>query len=314
MIPLHATPASRPGPAGRRAFTLIEILITMGLLSFIVLGLMAMFNQTQRLFRGGLTQADILESGRNVMDLLAREIEQTTPSYRSNEWSFFNGIWSTSLQGLPGSVRLRTNYVGYLFFVTGQNQDWTGTGYYVDDVLTGGNGTLFRFSTNRAAAGTMSLSSAYATALQAARTSPVGTAGWNRIADGVVHFQVRAFAPNGFPVVGHDLTIPPTLTVTNAYYRTNAVFDGYSYVRNAAVNRSAVCPDDIATCYYYSNAVPAFVEIEVGILEPQILERFKGIGIANQAARLNYLSNHVAQVHLFRQRIPIRNVDPTAYP
>jgi hypothetical protein len=31
------------------------------------------------------------------------------------------------------------------------------------------------------------------------------------------------------------------------------------------------------------------------------------------AAR-TYLSNHVAQVHIFRQRIPVRNVDPSVYP
>jgi hypothetical protein len=28
---------------------------------------------------------------------------------------------------------------------------------------------------------------------------------------------------------------------------------------------------------------------------------------------MNYLTNYAGQVHIFRQRIPIRNVDPTAY-
>ena len=37
----------------RRAFTLIEMMITVGLLGFIVLGLTAMFIQTQRAFRAG---------------------------------------------------------------------------------------------------------------------------------------------------------------------------------------------------------------------------------------------------------------------
>jgi hypothetical protein len=32
-----------------------------------------------------------------------------------------------------------------------------------------------------------------------------------------------------------------------------------------------------------------------------------------QGAQRSYLSNHVSEVHLFRQRIPIRNVDYTAY-
>jgi len=70
-------------------------------------------------------------------------------------------------------------------------------------------------------------------------------------------------------------------------------------------------------------AVPAYLELEVGFLEPHILDRYKAIAsgfvpgtpppqaIIN--AQRNYLSNHVAQVHLFRQRIPVRNVDFAAY-
>src|SRR5205085_5373952 len=70
---------------------------------------------------------------------------------------------------------------------------------------------------------------------------------------------------------------------------------------------------DQVNCTFWSNAVPAYLELELGVLEPHILERFRGIGSGNQLAQRQYLSNHVAQVHLFRQRIPIRNVDFKAY-
>ena len=40
---------------GNGAFTLLEILVAVALLSFIVLGLFAMFNQTQRAFRQSMT-------------------------------------------------------------------------------------------------------------------------------------------------------------------------------------------------------------------------------------------------------------------
>src|SRR5215472_4077807 len=60
-------------------FSLIEILVTIGLLSFIVLGLLAMFNQTQRAFMSSMKQTDVLESGRLTMDMLSRELAQTTP-------------------------------------------------------------------------------------------------------------------------------------------------------------------------------------------------------------------------------------------
>ena len=54
------------GPARLRrgAFTLIEIMVTVALLSFIILGLMAMFHQTQRAFRNSITQTDVLEGAR----------------------------------------------------------------------------------------------------------------------------------------------------------------------------------------------------------------------------------------------------------
>ena len=75
-------PSCRPrSRAGSRAFTLLEILVSVALLSFIVLGLFAMFNQTQRAFRMSMTQSDILEAGRAVMEMMPRELEQATMSY-----------------------------------------------------------------------------------------------------------------------------------------------------------------------------------------------------------------------------------------
>ena len=62
--------------------------------------------------------------------------------------------------------------------------------------------------------------------------------------------------------------------------------------------------------YMFSNTVPASVEVELGVLEDTTLQRAEGL---SGAAQMNYLSNHVGQVHLFRQRVVIRNVDPTAY-
>ena len=60
----------------------------------------------------------------------------------------------------------------------------------------------------------------------------------------------------------------------------------------------------------FSNTVPASVEVNLGVVEDAVLQHAEGLP---PAAALNYLSNHVGQVHLFRQRVWIRNVDPTAY-
>jgi hypothetical protein len=54
------------------------------------------------------------------------------------------------------------------------------------------------------------------------------------------------------------------------------------------------------------------VEFELGILEGRVMERAKSI--PDLVARRQYLEDQAARVHLFRMRVPVRNVDPTAYP
>jgi type II secretory pathway pseudopilin PulG len=315
------------------AFSLIEIMVTIALLSFIILGLLAMFNQTQRAFRSSMTQVDVLEAGRAVTDMIARDMEQIVPG----EFGYFttNGalIVSTNFfaecspyfsqpvfQGLPGTVgasagtqECRTNVFQDVFFLAKQNLDYIGIGYQVrPDYKNGIVGTLYRFSTNRTKTFAPLLSSEFRNA-EAINWAAVSTTPPNmsRIADGVVHFKVRAFDTNGFPF---DLN---TL-YTNAMFRTNGylqpfpVSQRYAAMHNSTISAPLPGYPDQLNCYFFSNAVPAYVELEVGFLEPHILDRFKALN-GNPAAQYQYLSNHVANVHLFRRRIPIRNVDFLAY-
>ena len=330
-----------------RAFTLIELMVTIGLLSFIVLGLMAMFNQTQRAFRAGMSQTDILESGRATMEMIARELEQTTPSeypYLRVEplaaTNFFvepnPGFNNPPLaQELPGNYDPRTNVVQRFFFLTKNNQDWIGTAYQViPDDVNGCVGSLYRLAaTNISPQGPITVSAAirYAGAiskLNAANPAPGVdvtnvpyfdkvfnawvTTSVNRIADGIVHLRIRAFATNGFLIVTN---VGPFGNLgTNGMFPvgTNASFGlSYTNVWDTSVYGGPLDREQWA-CYFMREAVPAYVEIELGILEPQVLRKYRSIPIA--AAQRQYLSNHVAEVHIFRQRVPIRNVDYTAYP
>ncbi len=80
-----------PSPVTRTAFTMVEMLVTLALLSFIVLALMTVFNSTQKAFRTSLTQTDILESGRLAMGLITSDLEAMTPSSSPiNTNSFWN--------------------------------------------------------------------------------------------------------------------------------------------------------------------------------------------------------------------------------
>jgi prepilin-type N-terminal cleavage/methylation domain-containing protein len=305
-----------PVPAGtrrERGFSLIEILVTIGLLAFIVLGLLAMFHQTQRAFRSSITQTDLLEGARSTMDILTREIEQMTPSRHPDildngilrrSTNFFvqssPGFAAPWQQNLPGTAMVRTNIVQQFFFLTKLNQDWIGTGYLVlpDDANNPMVGTLYRFTaTNYSRTGPITVSSAFLNA------NPLQ---FYKIADGVVHLRAVPYAPNGFPVVSDGLT-------RLAFYRQDAWATNYVTPPQVNTFPDVIFPERWSGCYFVNDAVPAAVEIELGVLEPQVLQRYRSIPAGLPAAR-QYLADHAAQVHIFRQRISVRNVDISAYP
>ncbi len=304
----HGRPQSEATLTGRfvirasRAFSLVEILVVVGLLSVIILGLVAMFSQTQRAFRLGLAQVDVLEGGRAVTELMNRELSQLTPAGAnrfSGAYNFYAGLRSYKplVQELPGDGGPgRTNLLAETFFLTHENQRWSGVGYFVRTNQPGsstlgfpaeGLGTLYRFETNYSDAQFQANPIAPIRDFNLALTN--GRIA-NKLIDGVVHFKLRAYGTNGV-----WLNEPGHANYTN-YWPGAPNF---------------VVPDEPNWSYFFSNAVPAAVEIELGILEERTAVRAKSIFDAT--ARYNYLTNQVGKLHLFRQRVTIRNVDPAAY-
>lgn len=336
---------------GRCAFTLIELMIAIGLLSLIVLGLLAVFNQTQKAFRTGMTQTDILESGRAAMDLMAREVQELTPS--GYPYIVVRGSWYAStnffvepspgfapfLQEVTDNYLPRTNVIQRFFFLSKVNQDWIGTCFQViPDDANGCIGTLYQIqATNYSRQGPMSVSgsiryAANIAVLNAANGLGVTNVpyldpvcnGWvtnyvNPIADGIIYFRARAFSTNGFLIVTNATGAPGTNGMFVLTYSALGL-PIYTNVWDTSVYGSGSYSGgyrgtwDVqqAAAYFMKEAVPAAVEIEMGILETPILKRYQSIPIP--AAQRSYLSNNIAAVHLFRQRIGIHNVDFTAYP
>jgi hypothetical protein len=219
---------------------------------------------------------------------------------------------------------MRTNYLQPFFFLSHPNElwpdaAWVATGYYVVPDNPGvGVGTLYRYSlTNYSVPSPKvpvvlpdqlyKLYNDFILALSTVRTNLNVT----RVAEGIVDLRVRPFATNGFPIVNDGTSYGYTVYCTNAIFPNNLSF--YRSIIQAASRRNLNCPERYDRCQFWSNAVPAYVELELGILEAQTYQRFKAISSANLPAQLAFLSNHVAQVHLFRQRIAMHNVDPSAY-
>ena len=288
----------QPSAFACSAFTLVEVLVVVVLMSFIILALMAVFNSTQSAFRASITQTDVLEGGRAAMGLMKSDLESMSPSFGvSNSAVNFSTVVVTGtntplVQSLAGSGYLRTNVLEEFFILTRQNTTWTGVGYLVDLTSTNYLNPLYRFSiSTNVAADPRVLFNIFLTNLPAYTGVSISPANpsMSHLMDGVVHLTVRAYDRNG-------------LWMTNGY-----PFGYANIARNVWFSGPAWGEVGF---YMYSNTLPASVEIQLGMLEDRTLQRAQSISGLTQS---NYLAQHAGQVHLFRQRIPIRNVDPSAY-
>ena len=317
--------------AGRRgtAFTLIEVLVVVVLMSFIILALMAVFNATQSAFRSSLTQADVLEGGRSAMGLIKSDLEGMTPSYGHNtnqvnglrfatdgsgqSWvpvNFQVGVLASGtntplVQSLTASGQFRTNVLESFFMLTRQNTTWTGVGYVVDTGSTNYFNPLYRFSmsTNVMAADPTALFNSFLANLPAPGfpISPTNPS-MSHLMDGVVDLRVRAYDSGG-------------------RWMTNYYYDSFGqYITN--INRNLSFSPVLGGAgslgevglYLFSNAAPATVEINLGVLEDRVIQRAQSLpDVPPALVQSNYLARQAGAVHVFRQRVWIRNVAPSAY-
>jgi len=99
-----------------------------------------------------------------------------------------------------------------------------------------------------------------------------------RLADGVVHLRVTLYDHQG-----------------NLF--TNTVPD------------EVYLNDSTQEVSLSGSRLPGSVDIELGILEPQVMDRLRPlIANGNEAAIRNFLINNAGQIHIFRSKIPIRTV------
>lgn len=280
-------------------FTLIEVMVVMVLLSLIVLALMAVFNSAQTAFRTGVTQVDVLEGGRATMDLMGQDLRAMAPSHSATNFAAvvttLNSPPSPLIQSLVGSSGVRTNVLENFFILSRNNvngQDvWTGTGYVVGTNSAADLYPLYRFSsslTNFGGADPSLLFNAFLAAMSNGRWTNM-----SHLMDGVLSLTVLPYDVNG------------------GLMTANIVYAGGQSVTNQNV------------LYYppvwgqtgfimFSNTLPASVEVEMGVLEDRTLQRAESLN-GSWLAQSNFLSGAAGAVHIFRQRVAIPNLDPSAY-
>jgi prepilin-type N-terminal cleavage/methylation domain-containing protein len=289
-------------------FSLVELLLVMTLLSLIVFALMAVFNSTQKAFRASVTQTDVLEGSRAAVELIASDLRGLTPSggVSNGPVNFSvlaNGNYSAAylplLQNLPGGSPQRTNLLNYFFMLGRENTKWIGIGYVVDNTNASNLYPLYRFyAETNIQADPLSLFANFFNAVKFSEWTNM-----SHVIDGVVQLTVRA----------HDLQGRPI----NDYYQpyTNAL--NTQFLSPTTVPPASPGYGE-AQIYMYSNTVPASVELELGVMEDAAIARAESLpnnapGLPPNDARTQFLEKQSGRVHLFRQRVTIPNVDPTAY-
>jgi len=311
--------------AARRAFSLLELLVAIGLLTLVILTLYAMFDQTQKALHANISQTDVMESGRSVMELIVRDIERARSpnlagainlAIQKADFVKSASAPDTFVPPRITDAKHRDYPLNSLFFL-GQAQSnlWTAFGFYVghnadaskppDETL----GTLYRFqdpypqSARGLAAADRFLAFYYyydvlkASSVSLNRPDPKNDNYLNRfhratnstrLLDNVLFFRVLPFGREGLPV---DQNTP------RAYFAaTNPLAKGITVTNNPVSTQYSTA--------FTGTALPSAVEIELGMLSPRLWTQY-----TNQASfdlKTNFLAKHTADILVFRQRIPLR--------
>jgi len=303
------------------AFTVTELMVSISILAVIVIALYSVFNQTQRALRSNEAQVDITERGRAVMEMIARELEQSVATRVRGETNMFGGIgyppWYPTVQtnlDASSGVAIRTNSLHQLFFMTRQTNNWFAIGYKVADA-TNGVGTLYRYSTNQIGAkpGTNLLSGAFYASIPTQTNSPAYS-NYHRIADGVVHFRVAAYDPNGrrmdYGMLTTNIFGKYHLAALNTQGGLRTNFSSLAPDVGTNVVLQQLIPGSFAETRFIAflnNALPAYVDVELGVLEPETLKQYELLAQDDPTGprAKNFLAKRINKVHLFRRRVPI---------
>ena len=260
------------------------MLVSVTLLLLIVIGLTAMFVETQRAFKAGVRQSSMTDAGSAIIDMVAADLAQVSDAQAPNTivnlyWGWEATNTSTQYQDSPNNI-YRTNQLQEIFALVHTNSQWMGVGYAVSN-YAGGAGTLYRFlaATNAPLTNNV-LFSIFTNALYGA--PPYNTNYFHRVADGVVHFKIRAFDQFG---------------------NESPFEQGQDY---APVNSSFFYPVPAYTNSLLLVAppagLPAAIQLEVAVLEPEAFEQLRALPPKSQAQK-TFLGQAGGKIQIYRQNI-----------
>lgn len=285
------------GARRRQGMTLLELMVSMTLLTVIVLGLYSMFDQTQKALIRGSEEVDVQETARSAFRVMLEELDQARVAHEFDGTNFAIAP-NTNAPRYLRQVLIdgSTNFHGLqdFFFLTREGPRTKVVGYFVraasdprrgmiprpadSNLWTAGVGSLYRFelATNYLHVGNRHLQTNFQNFLidyapHPFYRQPLMT-NVQKVADGVVNLRIIGYT-NGTLVSFGD----PTNNRANAFVaETNH--------RN-----------------------PSHVAIQMGVLEPKTLAQARLI--PGTFAVSNYLYRASPNVLMLRARVPLR-IDP----
>ena len=286
--------------AGAAGLTILEMLVSSAMLALIIVGLTAMFVQTQKAFKSGIKQTDVGDAGRSIADLMANDLSQLSDGQPYAVSNRFYGVtnllwgWDGVFPQYEDGHAFRTNLLQGVYMLVQTNSGWTGVGYVVSNLVPGlGVGTLYRYTapTNAHFLDNLRVFTPFNAVFQpnfSNSTYFINPAiRLSRVADGVVHLRIIPYDTYGYPT-GYETNV-------GKLYMSGPVTNTYPY------SSFVTSP----TPHMVNNNLPASVDLELGILDPDAWEHLRGLA-GNLTAQSNYLNTAAAKVDIFRKRILVR--------
>ncbi len=317
-----------------RAFTLLELMVAVSVMTLVIYTLYALFNQTQMALRKNAAQVDVNEGGRAAMEMIVRELSQMeTSGYPAitdpRTLLTYSGSKSFHSRITPGNSALLLAYQSDALTPEGDDEDlaegfrtnilqdftFTGrgdSGFFVTSYrvigAADGIGTLARYRTN----GTLRVTAPGQALLNKTELfnrfffDPIVSATnilFEPIVAGVIHFRISPYDQLGRPLGHGSLYYDPLgLNLERLGAAGQALFP---VATNQPVDGTLMQDRDGQSQVQFYGALPDYFDLEMAVVEPQVLEQVRALPKATQA---NFLGRQIGKVTLFRQRIPIRDM------
>tara|TARA_Y100001934_G_scaffold279419_1_gene383141 strand:- start:240 stop:1259 length:1020 start_codon:yes stop_codon:yes gene_type:complete len=323
-----------------RAFTLLELMVAVSVMTLVIYTLYALFNQTQMALRKNAAQVDVNEAGRAAMEMIVRELSQMEVSGYPAFIDFqtrltYSGSKSFHSRITPGNTPLLLAYQSDALTPEGDDEDlaqgfrtnilqdftFTGrgdSGFFVTSYrvvgATNGIGTLARYRTN----GTLRVTASGQVLTNKTEifnrfffdTVTYADSGWFQpIADGVIHLRISPYDRLGRPLgYGFKYNYEDQLGLN--LERLDAVGQALfpptdPDAPEPPVDGTLMQDSDGHSQVRFYGALPDYFDLEMAVVEPQVLEQVRALP---KAAQANFLGRQIGKVTLFRQRIPIRDM------